>query len=131
MKYPIVLHTDNDHDYGVTVPDLPGCFSAGSSIEDAVENAKEAILCHAEGLLEDNEVVPGPSAVVDLSQFYPNEGKAFLAYVDVDLETIKGPARRINITVREASLRIIDSRASARGMNRSEYLAYAGTHFEG
>ena len=63
MKYPIVLHTDNGRDFGVTVPDLPGCFSAGSSVEEAIENANEAILCHAEGMILDNETVPLPSEI--------------------------------------------------------------------
>ena len=130
MKYPIVLHTDNGQDFGVTVPDLPGCFSAGSSVEEAIENANEAILCHAEGMIIDNETVPLPSEIVDLTNFNPDVGTALIAYVDVDIEAIKGPAKRINITVRRANLEIIDIRAKARGMNRSEYLAYAGTHLE-
>jgi len=129
MKYPIVLHTDNGRDFGVTVPDLPGCFSAGGSVEEAIDNAHEAILCHAEGMILDNETVPLPAEIVDLSKFNPEVGTAFIAFVDVDLEAIRGPAKRINITVRQANLEIIDIRARARGMNRSEYLAYAGTHF--
>jgi predicted RNase H-like HicB family nuclease len=130
MKYPVVLHTDNGRDFGVTVPDLPGCFSAGSSVEEAIENAREAILCHAEGMFLDNETVPLPAEIVDLSKYNPEAGTALIAFVDVDLEAIRGPAKRINITVRQANLEIIDSRAKARGMNRSEYLAYAGTHFQ-
>ena len=35
MKYPVVLHKDEDSDYGVTVPDVPGCFSAGETIDEA------------------------------------------------------------------------------------------------
>ena len=130
MKYPLVLHTDNGRDFGVTVPDLPGCFSAGCSVEEAIENAREAILCHAEGMILDNETVPLPSEIVDLSKFNPETGTALIAYVEVDIEAIRGPVKRINITVRRANLEIIDIRAKSRGMNRSEYLAYAGTHFE-
>ena len=43
MKYPIAVHKDPDSCYGVTVPDIPGCFSAGESIEEAISNAHEAI----------------------------------------------------------------------------------------
>ena len=46
MKFLVVIHKDDDSDYGVTVPDLPGCFSAGSTIEEALENTKEAIALH-------------------------------------------------------------------------------------
>jgi predicted RNase H-like HicB family nuclease len=130
MRYPIILHTDNHRDFGVTVPDLPGCFSAGDSIEEAIDNAREAILAHTEVMAEDGESIPLPSEIVDMADFYPDEGMALLAYVDVDLETVLGPAKRINITIRPTVLQIIDIRARARGMNRSEYLAYAGTHFQ-
>ena len=51
MRYPVVIHKDKSSDYGVTVPDLPGCFSAGETMEDAMTNVVEAIECHLEGLL--------------------------------------------------------------------------------
>ena len=130
MRYPIIMHTDNHRDFGVTVPDLPGCFSAGDSIEEAIDNACEAILAHTEVMAEVGESIPLPSEIVDMADFYPDEGTALLAYVDVDLEPVLGPAKRINITIRPTVLQIIDIRARARGMNRSEYLAYAGTHFQ-
>ena len=130
LRYPIILHTDDHRDFGVTVPDLPGCFSAGNSVNQAIDNAREAILLHCEVLAGDGEAVPLPSEFVDMADFYPEEGTALLAYVDVDLEPVLGPAKRINITIRPAILRVIDIRARARGMSRSEYLAYAGTHFK-
>jgi predicted RNase H-like HicB family nuclease len=44
MKYPIAIEPgDADHAYGVMVPDLPGCFSAGDTLDEAIDNAKEAI----------------------------------------------------------------------------------------
>lgn len=74
-------------------------------------------------------MVPLPSEI-DFSDFHEDTGTALLAYADVDIESILGPAKRINITIKSANLQIIDIRAKARGMNRSEYLAYAGTHIE-
>jgi predicted RNase H-like HicB family nuclease len=53
------MHKDPDSDYGVTVPDLPGCFSAGETVKEALANAKEAIECHLEGMLKDSEIFPG------------------------------------------------------------------------
>ena len=130
MRYPIILHTDDHQQFGVTVPDLPGCFSAGDSIQAAIDNTHEAILLYVECQLSEGQPIPTPSEIVDMSEFYPAEGTALLAYVDVDLDPILGPAKRINITLRPTILQIIDMRAKAWGMNRSEYLAYAGTHFE-
>jgi len=130
MRYPIIMHTENHRVFGVTVPDLLGCFSVGDSIEEAIDNAHEAIMLYIEDMAADGESIPLPTQIVDMTDFYPDEGTALLAYVDVDLEPVLGPAKRINITIRPAMLQVIDIRAKARGMNRSEYLAFAGTHFQ-
>ena len=49
MLFPIVIHKDEESVYGVSIPDLPGCFSAGYTFEEAIESAREAIACHLEG----------------------------------------------------------------------------------
>ncbi len=38
MKFPVVLHKDSDSDYGVIVPDIPGCYSAGGTAAEAISN---------------------------------------------------------------------------------------------
>ena len=58
MRFPIVIHKDEGSSYGVTVPDLPGCFSGGATLEEALAAAEEAILSHIEVLLMDGESVP-------------------------------------------------------------------------
>lgn len=65
MKWPIVIHKDPDSDYGVTVPDLPGCFSAGLSVEEALTEAAEAIKLHLHGMEEDGEPIPNPGTIED------------------------------------------------------------------
>ena len=60
MRYPVVIHKDPDSDYGVTVPDVPGCFSAGETLDEALAQATEAIECHIEGLMLDGESIPLP-----------------------------------------------------------------------
>ena len=63
MRYPIVIHKDPESCYGVTVPDLPGCFSAGNTIEDALMQAAEAVECYLEGLLLDSEPILNPKDI--------------------------------------------------------------------
>ena len=63
MRYPLMIHKDPESDFGITVPDLPGCFSAGSTMEEALQNAEEAILTHIEGLLLDNDPIPTPATI--------------------------------------------------------------------
>lgn len=63
MRFPIVIHKDACTGYGVTVPDLPGCFSAGDTLDEAIESAREAIACHIEGLLMDGEPIPARASL--------------------------------------------------------------------
>jgi predicted RNase H-like HicB family nuclease len=55
MRFPVVLHTDDGVRFGVTVPDLPGCFSAGDTFDEALDSVVEAIDLHLE---EDGDPVP-------------------------------------------------------------------------
>ena len=59
MRFPVVAHKDRNSGYGVTVPDLPGCFSAGDTLDGASDSTHAAILCHLEELLMDNETHRG------------------------------------------------------------------------
>ena len=65
MHYPVVIHKDKGSDYGVTVPDLPGCFSAGATVDEALAMVKEAIELHLEGLIDDGEAIPKPGRIED------------------------------------------------------------------
>ena len=83
MYYPIAIHKDPDSDYGVTVPDLPGCFSAGSTVDEAMLMAREAIELYLDTLVEDGREVPLPSEVETLKG-QPDYADAMWAFVSVD-----------------------------------------------
>jgi predicted RNase H-like HicB family nuclease len=128
MRYPVVIHKDPDSDYGVTVPDLPGCFSAGETVDEALRNAVEAIECHVEGLMLDNEPIPTPKSVEyrkDNTEFFGGTW----ALVDVDLTRLSGKARRVNITMPERVLSLIDDYASRHGETRSGLITQAALEF--
>lgn len=63
MYYPIVIHKSPDSIYGVTVPDLLGCFSAGETIEEAIEQAGEAVRAHIDMLLAAGVGIPKPQGI--------------------------------------------------------------------
>ena len=65
MRFALALHTDDGLKYGVTVPDLPGCFSAGDSFDEAVEMAREAIDAHCELLTEKGLDIPSPRPLAE------------------------------------------------------------------
>lgn len=128
MQFPIFIHKDENSDYGVIVPDLPGCFSAGSSMEEAIQNAHEAIECHLEGLLLDNEPVPLKKSV-ELHLENPDFQGGVLALVEVDISKISGKTTRINISVPERFLKQIDDYTQQIGGNRSGFLVDAAMNY--
>jgi len=128
MRYPVYLEKDKDSDYGVTVPDLPGCFSAGETIEEALENAEEAILTHVEGMLMDNETIPIPSLIEDLKK--RNSLKNVIwSVVTIDIGKLSKVVKRINVTIPENILTKIDTYAEKEGESRSGFLASAAMEY--
>ena len=123
-----MIHKDPESDFGVTVPDLPGCFSAGKTMEDAIENAEEAILTHVEGLMMDDESIPSPTPLERL-RGRVRDRSAVWAMVAVDLSKLSEKARRINITVPEKLLSKIDSFAEKQGETRSGLLVSAALEY--
>lgn len=124
MRYPVVIHKDKECDYGVTVPDLPGCFSAGDTFDDALVQVVEAIECHIEGLLIDEEQLPLPSPI-EKHQQNPDCADDVWALVTVDLSKLSGKAKRINITLPQRLVTVMDRFASAHGETRSGLIAQA------
>ena len=118
MKYAIFLEKDTNSDYGVTVPDLPGCFSAGSTIEEALDNAQEAILTHIEGLLLDNEMIPHPSSIEVLKNSYSSP-EYFWSLVPVDIGSLSKNVKRVNITISDNILSKIDAFTKQEGDRKS------------
>lgn len=130
MQFAIVMHKDKSSDYGVTVPDLPGCFSAGSSVDEALEMAKEAIEVYLEQLIEDGKTVPLPGQIEQHQRNSDYRGGVW-ALVTVNESSLRVEAKRINITIPQRVLDAIDRFADANGQSRSGLLARAATEYIG
>lgn len=124
MKFTVVLHTDDGTRYGVCVPDLPGCFSGGGDIDDALTSVQEAIDLHVETLLEDGHDIPVRKPI-STHQANPDYAGGVWAVVEVPVEKYFGPAQKINITVPSLLLSRIDDYVKAHGDTRSGFLAQA------
>ena len=58
-RYSLLLELDAETGtYTVTCPALPGLVTQGDTAEEAIAMGKDAIRCHVEGLLKDNEPIP-------------------------------------------------------------------------
>ena len=125
MRYPIAIEKgDTRHAFGVVVPDLPGCFSAGDTLDEALTNAREAILLHLEGMLDDGKPFPAPTSIDQLQKKRSYRGWTW-AVVDVDASELGDRAARINITLPQRILRAVDAHTRKQGETRSGFLARA------
>ncbi len=64
MKFAIILEPAEEGGFDVTVPALDACFTQGETKEEAIESAKEAILCYFDGLQKVNEIKSKPGALL-------------------------------------------------------------------
>lgn len=124
MRFTVVLHSDDGVRFGVTVPDLPGCFSSGEDMDDALSSAAEAIDAHVELLLEEGGAIPVRRPMSEHQADAQYAGGVW-AVVDVPVEKYFGPAEKINITLPRLVLARIDDYARQHGMSRSGFLAQA------
>ena len=124
MRYPVILHTDDGVRFGVIVPDLPGCFSAGDTFDEALDSVEEAIDLHLEGLVEEGGDVPAPHPIAE-HRANPDFLDGVWAAVKVDVSRFDGRAEKINITLPRRLLAKIDDYARTHGATRSGFLAEA------
>lgn len=57
MDYTVLIHPAEEGGYWTEVPALPGCFSQGETVEEALANTREAIEIHVSALREDGQQV--------------------------------------------------------------------------
>jgi predicted RNase H-like HicB family nuclease len=127
--YIAVVHKDTDSAWGVSFPDLPGCFSAADTLDEVLPTACEALSLWFEG----QPVVPPRdmdairvAAATDLA-----EGAFLMAVPHV---TSAGRSVRVNISLDRGIVDAIDTAAASRNLTRSAFIAEAarneiqGTH---
>lgn len=125
MKFLIAIEPGNETTaFGVVVPDLPGCFSAGDTLEQAFDNAREAIELHCEMLAEDGGELPLPLPMAEHQADTDLTGWIW-AMVEAPVERYFGPAEKINITVPARVLARIDDYARRHNESRSGFLVRA------
>jgi predicted RNase H-like HicB family nuclease len=56
MIFHIVLEPETEGGFSVVVPALDGCYTQGKTKQEAIANAKEAIVCYLKGLEEVNRI---------------------------------------------------------------------------
>ena len=124
MRYPVAIEAGSKKKaWGVVVPDLPGCFSAGDSLDEAIENAREAIELWVDTVLDDGGVIPNPGAI-ETHRANPEYAGWIWAVVEIDPAKLDDTVERVNITLPRRVLARLDAKAKAAGESRSGYIAH-------
>ena len=58
MDCSVIVHEAEEGGYWVEAPALPGCYSQGETLNDALDNVKEAIALYLEALMDDDRRIP-------------------------------------------------------------------------
>lgn len=125
MKFIIAIEPGTETAaFGVVVPDLPGCFSAGDTLDKAVDNAREAIDLWCETVIEDGGDVPVAKSLAE-HQVDPDFAGWIWAIIEVPVERYFGTAEKLNITLPRLLLAKIDEYTRSHGETRSGFLAEA------
>jgi predicted RNase H-like HicB family nuclease len=123
-NYIAVIHKDHDSDYGVSFPDFPGIATAGSTIDEAKNMAKEALELHIGGMLEDGEIIPEPLTLEDIVKRDDYVGLVAVLVVSAPMSKKKEPVR-VNISIDPDVLALADQLAGLQGMTRSGFISIA------
>lgn len=118
--FPAIVEKSSDG-FGVFFPDLPGCTSAGATVQEAALNAEEALQAHIDLSVEHGDAIPEPSA---LDAIAVATDVAEVGRILVRAEP-PGRAVRVNVTIQEDLLAAVDRYAARLGYSRSGLLAQA------
>lgn len=124
MRYLVAIEAGGaDQAYGVVVPDLPGCFSGGDTLEEALNNAEQAIAQHIELALSEGLEVPKRK---DASEHMSNQDFAGFQWGWVKPNIFTDKAKKVNVTLPQNILSGVDGfLAHTDEWNRSSFLAEA------
>jgi predicted RNase H-like HicB family nuclease len=124
MRYPIAIEPGTETTaFGVVVPDLPGCFSAGDTLDEAMAGAEEAASAWIDATLDAGDAIPRPSSL-DAIRANPDFAGWIFALISLDPALLDDTCERVNITLPRRVLKRLDALARAAGESRSGYIAH-------
>ena len=123
MRYPIAIEPGTESTaFGVIVPDLPGCFSAGDTLDEAVAGAEEVAAAWIDATLDAGDAVPAASSLEEL-RLNPDYVGWTIGVITLDPALLDDTTERVNITLPRRVLSRLDALAQAAGESRSGFIA--------
>ncbi len=119
MRFPMIVYKSENSGYGGLLPDFPGCYPMGETLDELLADVQGAVETWMEG--EDPSIFP-PPASLEAVQASPDAKNRTLVLVDVNTAFLDSATERVNITVPRYALSAIDRLAKAQGLSRSAYM---------
>lgn len=86
--FPAIIHEEEG--YWVEFPDLSGCFTNGSTLEETMEMAQEALGLYLVSLIEHGQEIPTPSKITDIQT---EDGQT--TYISTDIDAYRRDTRAV------------------------------------
>lgn len=126
MRFIAFVHKEPNSCYGVSFPDVPGCTSAGDTLDEALSNAVDALSGHIRLMEADMDAIPTPRTLEEICDDPEIRKDAEGAIISaVPLVRDRGSTTRINVSLDLGLLEAIDGLAKQRSQTRSAFLASA------
>jgi len=124
MRYPVMIEAGSETTaWGVVVPDLPGCFSAGDTLDEAMAAAEEAAAAWIDATLDAGREIPRPSSAQE-AVAKGDFGGWIVGFITVDPALLDDTVERINVSLPRRVLARLDAKAREAGESRSGYIAH-------
>jgi predicted RNase H-like HicB family nuclease len=133
MHYLALVFRDDVQGYGFTVPDIPGftAHAENAGLDAALAVARRTLADHLAALVDAGLPIPearAPEDVIEDPEVQEDLGGA-VASILLPAILPAGRTLRINITIDEATLALIDRAAADRNLTRSAFMAEASRRF--
>lgn len=127
---------DGHGTYAVDFPDLPGCFTEGDSLPEALDNARECLTGYLKACKKRNEDMPSPSSAAEVQkkaeincrnlEIDIPEGTFYQA---VQADVLDEKPIQVSVSMLPSVVTLVDRAARLAGMTRSGFLATAAKKY--
>ena len=91
--YPAIIH--NEEAFWVEFPDLEGCNTCGSTLEETMELASEALGLYLVSLIENKQEIPVASNLNDIK----HEDGSMVSYIATDVDKYRRKTKAVKKTL--------------------------------
>lgn len=121
MRYVALFHKEK-RGISVTFPDFPGCTTFGEDMDEAVDQAHEALSLYVDFFQEENNELPEPSEKKKLLAAFAEKG---VTAINIDILGSGKDFEEIEVTMHARLLERIEKYCREYGVSPADFLSVA------